>query len=650
MSKRILIDASNTEETRIAVTANGKLDDFEIEASKKNALKGDVYLAKITRVEPSLQAAFVDFGSNRNGFLPLTEIHPDYFKIPVADQDKLSKLLKNIKSFEIDEEIQKQDGDVSSSEANQKLEQHDKSKDLDQDEKPVIKKNNPKKDYVNFFRKYKIQDVIKPRQVILVQVNKEERGFKGAALTTFLSFAGRYCVLMPNSLNNDGISRKIGDIEERKKLKAILSNVNVPENMSVIVRTAGIGKTKREISKDLNFLTSQWNKIRETTLKSEAPNLIYEEGSIIKRTIRDMLTDEVEEVLIEGKIGYSTAKKLTKVIVPSKLKNIKLFKDKDKSLFSENNIETQINDLFSLTVKLESGGSIVINTTEALVAIDVNSGKNTSERNIENTALKTNLEAAIEVARQLRLRDLGGLVVIDFIDMDDYRNNFKVEKAIKTSLYRDRARVQVGRISMFGLLELSRQRLRSSLIDRSFEKCPYCNGSGLILNTISISEQIIKVIKEKIIHEKGARILVKCNSTLAESLLNNKREDINFFEKQHQCKISFKFDNHYSLHEPTIELENPKTVKVNEKNEQNIKGSKKENKKHPIKKITKKKAIKIKSRKKKKPAEIEDKIIKSIKGNNNKKTKKMASEKIIKNELKENTSSKKNEKSGWWSE
>ena len=650
MSKRILIDASNAEETRIAVTANGKLDDFEIESGKKNAVKGDVYLAKITRVEPSLQAAFVDFGSNRNGFLPLTEIHPDYFKIPVADQDKLSKLLKNIKSFEIDEEIQKQDGDVSSSEANQKLEQHDKSKDLDQDEKPVIKKNNPKKDYVNFFRKYKIQDVIKPRQVILVQVNKEERGFKGAALTTFLSFAGRYCVLMPNSLNNDGISRKIGDIEERKKLKAILSNVNVPENMSVIVRTAGIGKTKREISKDLNFLTSQWNKIRETTLKSEAPNLIYEEGSIIKRTIRDLLTDEVEEVLIEGKIGYDTAKKLTKIIVPNKFKNIKLYRKKDKSLFSDNNIETQINELFSLTVKLESGGSIVINTTEALVAIDVNSGKNTSERNIESTALKTNLEAAVEIARQLRLRDLGGLVVIDFIDMDDYRNNFKVEKVVKTSLYRDRARVQVGRISMFGLLELSRQRLRSSLIDRSFEKCPYCDGSGLILNTISISEQIIKVIKEKISNEKDARIQVKCNSTLAETLVNDKREEINFLEKQHDCKIIFNFDNHYLLHEPTIELENQKILKTKEKKERNIKDIKKEKKKVTTKKIVKKKDINIKSRKKKKVYENDVKNINLIKENNTNNKVKITKEKNAQKELTKIISSEESEKSGWWSE
>ncbi|MDC1296629.1 Rne/Rng family ribonuclease [Alphaproteobacteria bacterium] len=452
MSKRILIDASKADETRVAVTSNGKLDDYEIETGKINAVKGDVYLAKITRVEPSLQAAFVDFGANRNGFLPLTEIHPDYFKIPIADQDKISELLKEINSA--DENIDNQENEQEINEEIDELENNidvsDKNNDSDEGElkqkKKNIKKKDTKKNYVNFFRKYKIQDVIKPRQVILVQINKEERGFKGAALTTFLSFAGRYCVLMPNSLNNDGISRKIGDLEERKKLKTILSSVNVPSNMSVIVRTAGIGKTKREIAKDLNFLTTQWNKIRENTLKSEAPKLIYEEGNIINRVIRDMLTEDVDEVLIDGKKGHDLAKKLTKNIVPNKLKNIKIFKEKDKSLFGSNNIESQVNELFSLTVKLESGGSIVINTTEALVAIDVNSGKNTSERNIENTALKTNLEAAVEVARQLRLRDLGGLVVIDFIDMDDYRNNFKVEKTIKTALYRDRARVQIGRI------------------------------------------------------------------------------------------------------------------------------------------------------------------------------------------------------------
>ena len=407
---------------------------------------------------------------------------------------------------------------------------------------------------------------------------------------------------MPNSLNNDGISRKIGDVEERKKLKEILSSINVPEKMSVIVRTAGIGKTKKEISKDLTYLTSQWNKIREVTLKSEAPNRIYEEGSIIKRTIRDLLTDDVEEVIIDGKDGHDIAKKLVKNIVPNKLKAVKLFKSKDKSLFSENNIETQVNDLFSLTVKLESGGSIVINTTEALVAIDVNSGQNTSERNIENTALKTNLEAAVEVARQLRLRDLGGLVVIDFIDMDDYRNNFKVEKTIKSALYKDRARVQVGRISMFGLLELSRQRLRSSIIDRSFEKCPYCKGSGLILNSNSIGDQIIKVIKEKLNEGTNLLIQVKCNSELAETLMNHKRKEINNLELSYESKITFVFDNHYSLHEPTIDVLNKEKNKIKKNKEKDKNESKKDakiiKKKTTKKKTTKKKEIKIKPRKK----------------------------------------------------
>ena len=470
MSKKILIDTTSNEEIRVAITENGKLDDFEIESKKKNALKGNIYLAKITRIEPSLQAAFVDYGADRHGFLPLTEIHPDYFKIPTSDQENFQKLSSNLQFDEnIDEIISKG-----------KKDQIPNNEDLIDDDGNNNK--NRKRDYLSFFKKYKIQEVIKSRQVILAQINKEERGLKGAALTTFLSFAGRYCVLMPNSLTNNGISRKIADYEERKKLKSILTDIKIPEKMSVIIRTAGVDKTKKEISKDLTFLTTQWNKIREKTLKSAAPIIIHEEGSIIKRTIRDMLTNDVAEVYVEGKVGYENAKKFTKILIPKKEKDIKLYKDKNKTLFNENNIEHQISDLFSLKVNLESGGSLVINTTEALVAIDVNSGRDTSERNIESTALKTNLEAANEIARQFRLRDLGGLVVIDFIDMDDYRNNFKVEKAIKTALYRDRARVQIGRISMFGLLELSRQRLRSSMIEKSFDKCHYCNGSGIISN------------------------------------------------------------------------------------------------------------------------------------------------------------------------
>ncbi|MBS56244.1 MAG: ribonuclease E/G [Rickettsiales bacterium] len=623
MSKKILIDTSKTEETRVAVTDNGKLDDFEIEVNKKNAVKGDVYLAKIKRVEPSLQAAFVDFGANRNGFLPLTEIHPDYFKIPSADQNELSKLTKKldeITSKEIEE-----DEDQLNPDDDQQIEN-------DQFNKTRIKsiKINPKKEYYNFFKKYKIQDVIKPRQVILVQINKEERGFKGAALTTFLSFAGRYCVLMPNSMNNDGISRKIGDIEERKKLKAILSSVNIPESMSVIIRTAGIGRTKKEISKDFTLLTSQWNKIREATLKAEAPKLIYEEGNIIKRAIRDMLTEDVDAVLVDGKDGYEKIKKVAKNIVPAHVKKIKLYKSKDKNLFSDNNIENQINELFSLSVKLQSGGSIVINTTEALVAIDVNSGKNTSERNIENTALKTNLEAASEIARQLRLRDLGGLIVIDFIDMDDYRNNFKVEKAIKSALYRDRARIQIGRISMFGLLELSRQRLRSSLIDKSFEKCPYCKGSGLILNTNSISEQIIKVIKEKLSNDKEIAINVKCNTALAETLINSKKHEINSLEDQFKSKIHFLFDSHFSLHEPLIETASqPITNKREELKTKKKVVKKSENKKiSSVRKKRKPTSVKIKKNVEKKEVELE-----------------VESEQITQDQV----SNENEEKTGWWS-
>ena len=629
MSKNILIDTTNNNETRIAVTDNGKLDDFEIETNKKNSVKGDVYLAKITRIEPSLQAAFVDFGTNRNGFLPLTEIHPDYFKIPAADEKIIKELSDNIYNEETEEEELTDNSDNSSSESLNfsNVETDDENIDENlQEIKPKNKILNPKKQYFNFFRKYKIQDVIRPRQVILVQINKEERGLKGAALTTYLSFAGRYCVLMPNSMNNDGISRKIGDLEERKKLKKILSSVKIPKRMSIIVRTAGIGKNKKEISKDIDYLVAQWNKIRELTLKSEAPKLVYEEGNVLKRAIRDMLSDDVEKILVDGKEGYNQVKKIAKNIVPAFTKKIKQFKSKENSLFAENNIESQINELFSLSVKLKSGGSIVINTTEALVAIDVNSGKNTSERNIENTALKTNLEASIEIARQLRLRDLGGLVVIDYIDMDDYRNNFKVEKSLKTALIRDRARVQFGRISMFGLMELSRQRLRSSLIDKSFEKCNYCKGSGLILNSISIGDQILKVIKEKLSNNNGSVVNVKCNSDLAENLLNAKKNDILLLENNYNSKIIFNFNSQFSLHDPIIDIEKNETI------------SKIENKTNKTEKnINDEKKIKIKKKKTKPKI---SKLKKSkINQDNEKNDDKLAN-------LKED---KLEEKTGWWS-
>ncbi len=640
MSKNILIDTTNNIETRIAVTEDGKLDDFEIETNKNNAVKGDVYLAKITRIEPSLQAAFVDFGTNRNGFLPLTEIHPDYFKIPAADEQRIKELNEKIFKENDDEEIQNNENTSEFEESDEETKTENEIE-ITEDEikekiisikKRKIKNVSPKKEYFNFFRKYKIQDVIRPKQVLLVQINKEERGLKGAALTTYLSFAGRYCVLMPNSMNSDGISRKIGDIEERKKLKKILSSVEIPDKMSVIVRTAGIGRTKKEISKDLSFLIKQWNKIRELTLKSEAPEMIHEEGNVLKRAIRDMLSEDVDNILVEGKEGYDKVKKITKNLAPTYVKKVKQYKSDANSLFASNNIETQINDLFSLNVKLKSGGSIVINTTEALVAVDVNSGKNTSERNIESTALKTNLEASVEIARQLRLRDLGGLVVIDFIDMDDYRNNFKVEKSLKTALVRDRARVQFGRISMFGLMELSRQRLRSSLIDKSFERCNYCKGSGLILNSSSIIEQIIKVIKEKISENKNSIINVKCNSGLAENLLNNKKNEIFSLENKFDSRINFYFNPQYSLHDPLIEIEDGNQLNISEK----INSKKKKT----TKVIKKKKVIKTKKTKKNiKDNNLDDSEIK--------KDDNIVIQKDV--NLKESETNEDEEKSGWWS-
>ena len=640
MSKNILIDTTNNIETRIAVTDEGKLDDFEIETNKKNAVKGDIYLAKITRIEPSLQAAFVDFGTNRNGFLPLTEIHPDYFKIPVVDEKKIKELNDKINNEKEENDLENSENASELDESpNDNIETKSEEEQENTDERAISirkrknKKLSPRKEYLNYFRKYKIQDVIRPKQVLLVQINKEERGLKGAALTTYLSFAGRYCVLMPNSMNSDGISRKIGDIEERKKLKQILSSVEIPKKMSVIVRTAGIGRTKKEISKDLSFLVNQWNKIREITLKSEAPELIHEEGNVLKRAIRDMLSEDIEKILVEGKDGYNKVKKITKNLAPAFVKKVKQFKSDENSLFASNNIETQINDLFSLNVKLKSGGSIVINTTEALVAVDVNSGKNTSERNIENTALKTNLEAAVEIARQLRLRDLGGLVVIDFIDMDDYRNNFKVEKSLKTALVRDRARVQIGRISMFGLMELSRQRLRSSLIDKSFERCNYCKGSGLILNSSSIIDQILKVIKEKISENKNSIINVKCNSGLAEYLLNNKKIEINSLENKFESKINFYFDPQYSLHDPLIEIDGNNHSKGPEKIS--------EKKKNKTTKVTKKKKI-IKTKKTKKSIKKNDLNDNEIKEDNKIDTEKDLN--LIESEINEDE-----EKTGWWS-
>tara|TARA_B100001123_G_scaffold310874_1_gene347653 strand:- start:52 stop:1983 length:1932 start_codon:yes stop_codon:yes gene_type:complete len=611
MSKKILIDASQPTETRIALIKNDKLEECEIETNSNNKIKNNVYLAKITRVEASLQAAFVDFGWKKHGFLPFTEIHPDYFKIPVADQKKLKELIS------IDEEVLEEEKNLhkekNSEDNSHEIENNFVENDSSNLNKEIgntnkERKGNKKRLFFNFFKKYKIQEVIKSRQVILVQINKEERGLKGAALTTYLSFAGRYCVLMPNSNNSIGISRKINDQVQRKNLKEILDSIGIPPGMSVIIRTAGAGKTKAEISKDLNYLINQWVKIRELTLKSNAPTLIYEEGDIIKRTIRDLYTKDTTSIVIDGKEAYAKAKKYTKALIPNQLSKLKLHKEKKEKLFTKYNLEKQIDELYNSEIKLISGGSIVINTTEALVAIDVNSGKATQQRNIESTALNTNLEAAVEIIRQLKLRDLAGLIVIDFIDMEDYRNNFKVEKTLRTASGSDRARIQIGRISPFGLLELSRQRLRTSIVEQSFEKCHLCNGAGIVRNTNSITEQLFKVLDQYCSSNKKSNIEVKCNPKLANEILNNKKDLIIDLEKDYECKINFIFEDSMILNEPKINIANtikkadvslskrkPQTSKIliNKKNE--IKKNKKNLKKSvESKKISKFENIKNK--------------------------------------------------------
>jgi len=632
MSRKILIDSSLENETRIALINNDKLEEYEIEKSNDNRIKSNIYLAKISRVEASLQAAFVEFGGNKNGFLPFTEIHPDYFKLPVADQKKLKGIISE-NSQDSDNENKKNNNN------NLNIDDEEKENNTNQN-KLKEQKISRKKIFNNFFRKYRIQDVIKPRQIILVQISKEERGLKGASLTTYLSFAGRYCVLMPNSDNTIGISRKIHDIEERRKLKEALDSIGIPNGMAVIIRTAGIGKTKKDISKDLDYLINQWNKIRDLTLKSDAPSLIYEEGNIIKRTIRDLYTKEISEILIDGKNGYNIAKKYGKAIIPKNSNKIKLYKEKKENIFAKYNLEKQIEELYNVTIKLISGGSIVINSTEALVAIDVNSGKATHHRNIETTALNTNLEAAQEIARQLKLRDLAGLIVVDFIDMEEHRNNFKVEKALKTATNLDRARIQIGRISPFGLLELSRQRLRTSIMEHSYEKCELCNGTGIVRNVNSITEQLFKTLLQYCISNSHSTINIKCNSKLSTNILNNKKNTIINLENDYKCKLIFEFNNAYPLNETIIKI----TSKITSKNvivqkSSNVKKILTNKKTKPEK--TKRKLKKIINKKKA--------ISKKIKNSQDVKENKEFVENNPKN-INLDDSEKNNEKEGWWSQ
>jgi len=559
MTKRMLIDSAHPEETRVVLLDGNQLEDFDVEVSSKRQLKGNIYLAKVIRVEPSLQAAFVDYGGNRHGFLAFSEIHPDYYQIPISDREQAAELnIDNVAVEETPDDVIAPETTAEAGDADQETANTDQGTAVEVvggDDTDDFEETQPKR-YAPSVRRYKIQEVIKRRQVILIQVVKEERGNKGAALTTYMSLAGRYCVLMPNTARGGGISRKITNSADRKALKTILTSLEVPEGMAAILRTAGIGRTKAEVKRDFEYLIRLWHNVRDLTLKSTAPNLVHEEGDIVRRSIRDLYSRDIEEVLVQGDDAYRAAKEFMKLLIPSHARRVKHYKDADTPLLRYFGVESQMDAMHNPIVPLPSGGYLVINPTEALVSVDVNSGKSTKERNIEETALKTNLEAADALARQLKLRDLAGLVVIDFIDMDINRNNVQVERRMKEALKHDRARIQVGRISPFGLLEMSRQRLRPSLIETSSEPCPYCAGSGIRRSTDSTSLVVLRAIEEEGAEHTCTELTVHVPTAVALYILNNKRDAIIDLERKHDFKVILANDD--TLIPPNLHLERTK--------------------------------------------------------------------------------------------
>ena len=531
MEKKMLIDASHPEETRVVIVDGNRVEELDFESSNKLQIRGNVYLARVSRVEPSLQAAFVEYGGNKSGFLALSEIHPDYYQIPHEDKVAL-----------LESEAAEQESENLADEDNEELDETLTDKNIDPDLDDISDENDEEvaieqvkvahsRRKRQSRRRYKIQEVIKRGQILLIQAVKEERGNKGAAMTTYLSLAGRYCVLMPNTARGGGISRKISTSTDRKRLKAIMNELEVPKGMGVIVRTAGAKRTKAEIKRDFEYLSRLWSEIRDTTLKSIAPSLIHEEGNLVKRSIRDMYNKDIEEVLIQGESAYKTARAFMKMLMPSHAKNVKSYKDKIP-LFLRYNVEKQIENSLKSIVQLKSGGYLVIHPTEALVSVDVNSGRSTKERNVERTALKTNIEAAEEVARQMRLRDLAGLIVIDFIDMDEHKNNRAVERTMKNALTRDRARIQTSRISQFGLMEISRQRKRRSLLEGSTAHCEHCEGVGRKRSIESSALTAIRAVEEYGVRGKAKRILLKVSTDVALYLFNEKRELLQRIDKQ----------------------------------------------------------------------------------------------------------------------
>ncbi len=605
MANKMLIDASHPEETRVVVTRGNRVEEFDFESASRKQLRGNIYLAKVTRVEPSLQAAFVDFGGNRHGFLAFSEIHPDYYQIPVADREALlAEDAARARRDEDDEDggsrrrkgsdkgadveksggengrrqrrgrgrnrvaakdaengetvsAEAEEGDEAAPENTDAIEASDVAVTLEEDtgiELVTSKRAKHKGDedepqeeevieqmgggdaledvpYRNPYarRHYKIQEVIKRRQILLIQVVKEERGNKGAALTTYLSLAGRYSVLMPNTARGGGISRKITNGSDRKRLKEVVGDLEVPDGMGVILRTAGAARTKQEIKRDFEYLLRVWEKVRELTLQSTAPALVYEEGSLVKRAIRDLYSKDIDDIQVAGEASYREAKDFMRMLMPSHSKMVQLYRE-PQPLFARFGIEAQLDAMFSNQVTLRSGGYIVINQTEALVSIDVNSGRSTREHNIEDTALKTNLEAAEEVARQLRLRDLAGLVVIDFIDMEENRNNRAVERKMKDCLKDDRARIQIGRISHFGLLEMSRQRIRTGVLESSTVACEHCGGGGFLRATPSIALQLLRAVEDALMRTPHHNIIVRTRTNVALYVLNHKRANLSALE------------------------------------------------------------------------------------------------------------------------
>ena len=555
MEKNIYIDASHPNETRVVLKSNDNIEDYEYEGLKNNLIKNNIYLGKVSRIEPSLQAAFIDFGRERHGFLSFNDIQSDYYQIPKSDLDLIKKEEQKAREKLSKEVQEKEEKKIAEGilEIDDPIEKKEDTQENDADEKNILGDSKEKKNETKFkFKRYKIQEVIKPNQVILIQVIKDERGQKGAALSTFISIAGKYIVLMPNTPKGGGISRKIFNPADRKKIRAILNEIEIPKEMGLIVRTAGSNKTKNEISHDLLTLINTWNQIKDNAINSIAPSLIHQESEIIKRTLRDMYDENTKSIVVEGNEGYKKAQNFMKMMMPSHSKRIKKYRGKIP-LFIEEGIEQKLNQIFESQIKLSSGGYIVINPTEALVSIDINSGSSIRQKNVESTALDTNLEAADEIARQIKIRDLSGLIIIDFIDMLSYGNRKLVERRLKEKCRTDRARIQIGRISNFGLLEMSRQRLRESAIKWKIN-----------LTDESFALKLLKLVELNSVINKAKFVELKVCEKISNFLKENFIDDLTYFEKKNKMKIDIISDNSLIIPEYIIDIKN-KSKKTIEK-------------------------------------------------------------------------------------